>query len=100
MPTYGEKYGPAMKITDPQEAKKYFEKLVREHMEQFNTSREEAERLEKSNLGYYAGYYDSETMERVNRLFQTQHPVFGKIIPTPEEALKMGITAGNQAKGN
>jgi len=50
----------------------------------------EAERIERSNLGYYAGYYDSETMARVNRLFKTTHPIFGDTNPTPAEAFEAG----------
>lgn len=94
--TYGEKYGPAMKITDPAEAKKYFEECVK-HTMSFGKTREEAEAIERSNLGYYAGYYDTETRKRVERLFDCAHPVFGKAekgVPTAEEAFKMGEKMG------
>jgi hypothetical protein len=76
--TSGEKYGPAMQITDQAEADAYFEKCV-QHMMARGRSREEAEQIERSNLGYYAGYYDTETRERVERLFRCAHPVFGRI---------------------
>lgn len=95
--TIGEKYGPAMKITDQAEADVYFEKCV-EHTMGHGKSREEAERIERSNLGYYAGYYDSETRERVERLFRCSHPVFGSIAqngpPTAEEAFRKGFEMG------
>ena len=91
MKTLGELYGPAMKITDPKKAREYFEYLVREIMT-FPHSRKEAERIVRQNLGYYAGYYDAATMERVNRLFQT-NPIFGRTCPTPEEALAAGKRA-------
>lgn len=42
-------------------------------------TREEAEQIERSNLGYYAGYHLDETRERVERLFRCAHPVFGSI---------------------
>jgi hypothetical protein len=66
-------------------------------------TREEAERNCRSNLGYYAGYYDAETMARVQRLFKCVHPVFGKVeseedLPSPEEAFAMGQKAGEEAK--
>lgn len=76
--TIGKKYGAAMKITDPAEAEQYFEALVDHAMRSYVLTRQEAENVERRNLGYFAGYYDSETRERVERLFGCKHPVFGK----------------------
>ena len=90
--TIGEKYGPAMKIEDQAEADAYFETLVEHHM-RFGHARDAAEARERWNLGYYAGYFDNETRERVERLFGCAHPIFGPIsegAPTPEEAFEMG----------
>lgn len=87
--TYGDKYGSAMKITEQVEADEYFEACV-EHMMRFGKTREEAEEIERQNFGYYAGYYDAETQERINKLFKTTHPVFGDKRPTAEEAFKAG----------
>lgn len=90
--TIGEKYSPAMKITEQADADQYFEVCVQDTMGMGKT-REEAESIERSNLGYYAGYYNHETRLRVERLFQCQHPVFGdatKRQPTPEEAFEAG----------
>jgi hypothetical protein len=96
--TYKELLGPAMEITDQAEADEYFEELVRYNM-QFSQSREEAAEIVRANLGYYVGYYDSETRLRVERLFCCAHPVFGKADdgePTADEALAAGIAAGQQ----
>lgn len=53
-------------------------------------------------VGYYAGYYDSETRERVERLFMCAHPVFGSIAdngaPTPDEAYDAGFEMGEKIK--
>ena len=90
--TIGEKYSPAMEIIDQSEADDYFEALV-EHTMRFGKSREEAEKIELANLGYYAGYYNQETRLRVERLFKCEHPFFGPAAdgqPTPEEAFEMG----------
>ena len=90
--TIGEKYKPAMEIKNVKEARQYFERLV-EHCMSFGKTREEAESIEKQNLGYFAGYYDSDTRLRVEQLFNCAHPIFGKAengIPTPEEAFEMG----------
>jgi len=69
MKTIGETYESAMKITDQKEADKYFEMLVQESMQESGKSREEIEKIQRSNLAYLAGYYDDETRLRVERLF-------------------------------
>ena len=75
--TIGEKYGPAMNILDQQAADAYFEELV-QHAMSFGKSRQEAEEIERENLGYFAGYCGAGTQRRVNRLFRTEHPIFEK----------------------
>lgn len=88
--TIGERYRPAMEITDADEAKSYFDQLVERTM-RLGRSRQEAEELERQNLGYFAGYYDSATMERVFELYRCAHPIFGTSVPTADEAVKVGM---------
>jgi len=91
--TMGEKYNPAMEIEDQVIADEYFEMLVEHNMRISDNSRLEAENIERSNLGYIAGYYDHETRLRVEKLFVCRHPMLGKASdekPTPEEAFEMG----------
>lgn len=96
--TYGETLGPAMEITDQDEADRYYEALVQRQMRVGGYVREQAESNVKSNLGYYAGYYtDPEVSKRVNRLFTTEHPIFGKKMPTAGEAFRKGVELGEQA---
>ena len=108
--TIGDLYHPAMKIKDPDEAATYFSKMVN-YVALQDKSRprktvEEHVKIQKSNLGYFAGYYDSETMARVNRLFECVHPIFGNTLPTAESAFRQGeqfakgkIKAKAQPKG-
>lgn len=96
--SFGDKYGPAMLIGTQEEADAYFEECV-QHCMRFGRSREEAERIERGNIGYWAGYgYDR---EKVERLFKCAHPVFGSVAtsghPTAEQALKAGYDAGLSA---
>ena len=77
--TIGEKYGPAMEITDEAEAARYFEECVKHNMHCSGKTREEAIAIELSNLGYFSGYYDTETRGRVQRLYGAVHPVFGRV---------------------
>jgi len=87
---------PAMKIKTQKEADEYLDALVEYHMNMFGSTRGKAEKDTKSNLGYWAGYYDSKTMARVNKLFKTSHPIFGNTEPTPEKAYKMGRMLGQK----
>lgn len=100
--TIGELYGPAMEITDQAQADLYFELLVARQMLLYHRCREEAEQIERSNLGYYAGYCGSETRLRVERLFRCEHPVFGSLEkngpPTPDQAMMAGVVAATKAR--
>jgi hypothetical protein len=93
--TIGELYKPAMKIIDEKEAQEYFESLVNWAVIHHNQNKEQAIEMEKRNLGYFAGYYDIETQERVERLFSCAHPTFGTIKdkgqPTAEQAIQIWI---------
>lgn len=100
--TMAEAYEPAMNMEDPDEADQYLEKLVAENMAESGNSYLKALAIEKSNLAYYAGYYDTSTRERVENLFKCAHPIFGSVvacgIPTPEEAFKAGVKIGEMMK--
>lgn len=88
--TIGELYSPAMEITDQKEADEYFKALVEHHTKRYGQTVQEATSIQKQNLGYFSGYYDTKTMQRVQKLFSCQHPIFGSIVPTADEAFKMG----------
>lgn len=96
--TFGECLGPAMDITDQDDADQYFKDYVAYTQRHIDEDVEDqplsAEEVVRENLGYFAGYYDGETRTRVERLFACAHPVFGAIAekgtPTPEEAFEMG----------
>ena len=106
IPTFGEgatireQYGPAMDIDNQADADAYFAALVARNKEHFGQDEEEAATIHRSNLGYYAGYYDNETRERVEHLFKCAHPLFGAIAdkgaPRAKEAFAMGQTCGQK----
>ncbi|HAX81608.1 MAG TPA: hypothetical protein DCY40_03435 [Actinobacteria bacterium] len=90
MITIGDKYRPAMEITDQAEADAYFERCVEHSMVRGGLSRKDAEERERQNLGYFCGYYGRETRERVFRLYRCAHPVFGTSTPTVGDAIAAG----------
>lgn len=99
--TIGELYKPAMEIDNEADAQFYLGKLIERRMlpENGGYTEEDARALELSNLGYYSGYYDNETFERVNRLFKAVHPIFGGVYPTDSnDTLAKGIELGKQSK--
>jgi hypothetical protein len=58
----------------------------------------EARKIMLTNIGYFAGYYPPEVADRVYEMFGTEHPVFGRAHPTPEEAFAMGMRMGRSRK--
>lgn len=42
------------------------------------------------NIGYLAGYYSRDVAERIYAWFEVEHPIFGLVAPTPEQALEAG----------
>ena len=63
---------------------------------------EEAGKIVKENIAYYAGYYGNDVRERVEKLYGCTHPVFGSYAkygaqPT-EMALEMGRRVGELSK--
>lgn len=95
--TIGQVYGPAMEITTQADADAYFTVIV-DHTMHFGKSRDEAVAVVRENIGYYTGYYDRETADRVMRLFNASHPIFGRSYPTTEEAFRTGVEYGEERK--
>ena len=108
--TFREILGPAMKITDEEDAKQYLRSYI-DYIQKYldknpfyfrRDDNKTALDIAKENLGYYAGYYDNETRKRVEKLFMCSHPVFGSIAkngePTPEQAFEMGKKLGKKSK--
>ena len=95
--TFGESLGPAMEITEQEDASQYFKNYVAFiqecHDKEPRLDDKTAEQVARENLGYYAGYYDHITRLRVEKLFSCTHPIFGEALlgcPTAEEAFKLG----------
>jgi len=61
-------------------------------------SQEEATRLVLENIGYYAGYYSHEIADRAYDLFDTEHPIWGREHPSPEEIFRLGLEHGRRSR--
>lgn len=101
-PTIGSLYGPAIEVRDEAAAKVLFERLVARAMA-YGLTREAAERQERANIGYYAGYHSPEVWERVRRLFGVGIP-FTSITTSfdignlPQKAFEAGQQAGRRLR--
>lgn len=51
-----------------------------------------------ANIGYFSGYYDSAIALKIQEVFKTAHPIFGRRMPSPEEAFEMGQRLGEAAR--
>jgi len=104
--TFGETLSPAMEITDPEDAQQYLDEYVKYIQVALDKNPRDddmsAEQIAKVNLGYFAGYYNNETIGRVEELFMCSHPVFGSIknngTPTPEQAFNFGVESSKNQK--
>lgn len=82
---------------ESQEFFKQYIQFILEDNDKVNTL-EEAERIAKSNFGYYAGYFDQEVCDIVYKTYQCSHPIFGDkpFDISPEEAYKKGLEIGRE----
>jgi hypothetical protein len=98
--TYGELLGPAMQITEQADADQYLQAYVEWQAKQWmpkNIGKNAARKICLANLGYFAAFYSLEVRERVERLFNGQHPVYGSTsahIPTEKEIFLAGFRRG------
>jgi hypothetical protein len=92
--TIGAKYFPALQVKTAEEARAYFEQCVAHTME-FGKSREDAEQIERHNIGYFMGYEKREEMARLTKLYGFGHP-FISLDDTPEQILRKGLEMGRK----
>jgi hypothetical protein len=74
-------------IFTKQQADEYLDYLVR-YFEKLGV--ESPEETHRSNIAFYASYWDADTRKRVFELFETEHPVYGKEPPKPCESMAIG----------
>ena len=79
--TFGEVFNKALELAkeNKNEAQEFFKQYIQfilEDNDKVNTI-EEAERIAKSNFGYFAGYYTQEVCDIIYETYQCSHPIFG-----------------------
>ena len=92
--TIGEVFNEALRLakTDKDEAQDFFYQYVN-HISVVNRySWDKSIEIAKSNLGYFAGYYNQEVCDIIYKTYQCSHPIFGDkpFDVSPEEAFNKG----------
>ena len=90
------RYDDLLKVATQDEADVCLKKIIQIIVSKDGKSPREAKKLAKANIGYWAGYYDEETARRIWKLFRTEHPIFHKRWPKPEEAFRLGVKWGQK----
>lgn len=55
----------------------YFEAVVTINVKEYNQAPAYAVSVVKQNVGYWAGYFDMEAMQKVKEVYGAEHPIFG-----------------------
>lgn len=97
--TIGEVFNLALKLAkeDPSgEAKDFFYEYVNYISTTNHYSWDKSIEIAKSNLGYFAGYYNQEVCDIIYKTYQCSHPIFGDkpFDVSPEEAFNKGKECG------
>lgn len=80
------------------EMQKQFGLLLKHCSKDYDGIPESHQKQQLSNVGYFAGYYDSKVRENVKKWLGAIHPIFGISSPTIEEAFKAGLKLGRKVK--
>ena len=70
-----------------------FDTVLNEIVAEHGGTKEKHRPAQLSNVGYFAGYYDADTYQRVHEWLGTAHPIFGRSYPTPQKAMAAGKRA-------
>jgi hypothetical protein len=88
----------ALQFGTKEKAREIVEVQVKEMVDTLHYDEAEARRVTLVNIGYYSGYLDHETADKIMDLFETEHPVFGREHPTPQEAFRLGRELGEKMR--
>ena len=100
--TFGEIFNKAFELAkeNKNEAQEFFKQYIQFILEDNNkvNTIEEAERIAKSNFGYFAGYYTQVVCDIIYETYQCSHPIFGDkpFDISPEEAYRKGLERGRE----
>jgi hypothetical protein len=83
-------------IESKEAAAELVDREAKDAAEFYGIDLEEAKKKLLSNIGYVTGYLSHDQADRMMELFATEHPVWGRRHPTPEEAFELGLEYGTR----
>ena len=102
--TMGEVFNEALRLakTDKDEAQDFFYQYVNHISFTNKYSWDKSIEIAKSNLGYFAGYYNQEVCDIIYKTYQCSHPIFGDkpFNVDPVEAFNIGYNMAKNSKYN
>ena len=105
--TYEDQFKEAMACQTKEEADKWLQTEVQRYKDEFGKEADKAKDIILCNLGYMAGYYSKKESVHIQKMFGTNHPIFGgpeywdSLTPTKafEAEQKMGVDRGDGTIG-
>lgn len=85
-------------ITTKEQAAALVAEEVAEATAFYQISEEESRLRILTNIGYATGYLSHKQADTLMDLFCTEHPIFGREHPTPEEALRLEMELGKSSR--
>jgi hypothetical protein len=104
--TWGEVANELLRCKTRGEAEQWLAEEVQRMATEYKITPSTAETNLRDSLGYFMGYYDSETAERMQKLLNLRHPFLPWIGKRPtmagdaEKALEIGKEIGQKLKRN
>jgi hypothetical protein len=92
------KYTEICEAKSKEQMRALFAQHLKDCAEKFGGTPESHRAIQLSNVGYFSGYYSSETAKNILEWLGAAHPIFGASHASgtlkPEEAFKAGVTMG------
>jgi hypothetical protein len=96
--TIGDFIRAVMEIHDPAEAKEFREGCIAYFQSIQNMPISRAVTVTDANIGWCFGEGMADVDRQMWAALGSSHPVFGNVVPTPEEAVRAGIKRGEAQK--
>jgi hypothetical protein len=96
------KYPDICEAKSKEEMQRMFEQHLKDCAAKFGGTPESHRKIQLSNVGYFTGYYDSQTAKNVYNWLRATHPVFGTAhaygTQQPEDSFKTGFELGKSLR--
>lgn len=81
--TIGQIFDEALRLAkegDLNECKRFFRGYIEHIADDRGCTLDEADKIARSNIGYFAGYCDNKTVKLIYDTYDLSHPIFGNYV--------------------